>query len=547
MSAGRAQPAASAGPASTSRAHADAALPRVTYSAIGVDFTRVHERLDEAIAQLQRSLPRECACRVGGERVEGATVRTIASPIDERVPIARSHDADEATVGRAIALAREAQPAWRRLSYEARIAVLRRVIDAVSARKFEIAAASVLEVGKSQLEAIGEVEEAIDVLPYYEGEIARNDGYARALGAAVPQERTRTRLVPYGVFAVIGPFNYPVAVTLNMMFSALLMGNTVIYKPSPGASLTASMLDDAFAAAGVPSGVLQVLLGGDAVGERLVAGGVDGAVFTGSTRTGLAIRDALVGARGVAPVIAEMGGKNATVVAESADLDVAAEGLVRSAFGLSGQKCSSCELAYVHERIAAPLLERLLARTGQVVVGDPRSRATFMGPLIDARAGARMASAVQEARAAGASVHGGQRLDARALELAAHGQYVRPALVTGLAHAHRLAATELFLPWISIHPVRSFDEGLAAANASRYGLTAGLYSGDETEIARFLDEAQAGVIYLNRRSGATTGAWPGFQTFGGWKLSGTTGKNGFGPHYLPLFAREQSSTQFVWR
>ena len=227
-----------------------------------------------------------------------------------------------------------------------------------------------------------------------------------------------------------------------------------------------------------------------------------------------------------------MGGKNPAIVTARADLETAAAGIVRSAYGLAGQKCSSCSRVVVERAVHDELVERIAAGARELALGDPADPATSLGPVAGAGAEERFDAAVAEARRDGEIVAGGER----------DGGFVSPTLVTGLPRGHRLTREELFLPFLTVTPVDSLDDALEEANAVEYGLTAGIFSEDEAEVEAFLRRIEAGVVYVNRRAGATTGAWPGIQTFCGWKASGASGKGGLGPHYVLQFMREQSRT-----
>ena len=518
-----------------------APLPRVTYSNITQDFSAVHARLDETIEAFARTgLGGVVRNRARGVDLPAADERSIPSPIDARIVLARFHGASDDAVDAAVAAAHAAYPAWCELGWEARVAIVERVAQGIEARKWDLAVASLLEVGKSRMEAMGEVEEAIDLVRYYCGEMRVNDGYRRAMQRAFPHEATEVVLRPHGVFAVIAPFNYPVALATSMITGALLGGNTVVFKPSPGAALTAGMLVDVFERAGLPAGAIDLVCGDASTGRALGRHpNVRGIVFTGSHAVGMQLlRERALGPHAI-PVIAEMGGKNPAYVCESANLDDAVEGVARSAFGLSGQKCSCESRVLVHAAHYDEFVERLVARARQMPIGDPRERTTFIGPVINAAADARYARAVDEARRDGALRLGGERLRGGVFD---HGFYLRPVIVTGLPDAHRLHRDELFLPFLTVQRFTALDDALAQGNAVNYGLTAGIYTNDSRELARFLERAEAGVLYANRASGATTGAWPGIQTFCGWKGSGTTSKGGLGPFYLPQFMREQSRT-----
>ena len=230
-----------------------------------------------------------------------------------------------------------------------------------------------------------------------------------------------------------------------------------------------------------------------------------------------------------------MGGKNPAIVTANADLDKAAEGVARAAFGLSGQKCSACSRAIVEGSVHDEFVERLAAFTAGLSLGDPSDPSVFLGPVVNEASVERFEAAAADGRRDGRVDAGGARPDLPGL-------FVAPTVVSGLPRGHRLERDELFLPLVAVTRVDSFDEALAEANAPVYGLTAGIFSEDAGEQERFLDAIEAGVVYVNRRAGATTGAWPGTQTFCGWKSSGSTGKGGLGPYYLPQFMREQSRT-----
>lgn len=515
-------------------------IPRVTYTNIGVDFASLHAMLDREIPAARARLGQAVPNLIGGAADSEGTVYEVFSPLDRSLSLGRFAEAAPDTVNRAIAAARHAFPSWSRTPWQERVRIIEAAAANLAERRFDLGIACLLEVGKSRYEAIGEAEEALDIIPFYAGEMRRNEGFLRQLTSAVPGETGNTRLLPYGVFAVIGPYNFPIATPINLATSALITGNTVVFKPSHGNGLTASIVVDCFVRAGLPAGVLNLICGGDETGRALVAGEIDGAAFTGSMETGHAIHAAIGTGPGVRPVIAEMGGKNATIVSASADLDLAAEGLVRSAFGLQGQKCSACEVAYVEAAVYDALVPLIVAKTRALVVGSPaEDKDVFVGPLIDERAGERYAKAAAEARRDGTVLHGGGRLGGGVHD---RGVYVEPLLVADLPPDHPQVREELFLPYLTLQKVADLDEAIARANAVRYGLTAGFYGRDPAALDLFLDRIEAGTVYANRRSGATTGAWPGIQSFGGWKGSGLTGKNAFGPYYLPLFMREQSRT-----
>lgn len=514
-------------------------LPRVTYSNIGVDFAPLHAHLDREIPAL--ALGGFHPNRIGGRNDENGHRHSIFSPIDNRLKLGEFVAADAASVDRAVAAARKAADIWGRRPWASRVDAIRAVAAEIERRKYDLGIACLIEVGKSRLEAMGEAEETIDLLRYYADEMAANDGYERDMARAFPREATRLVLRPHGVFAVIAPFNFPLALSAGMMTGALLGGNAVVFKPGPRSGLTGAMLTACFEAV-LPPGTVNMVCG-EAAGPELAAHpGIDGIAFTGSHAVGMELLRGQAARAHMRPVNVEMGGKNPVHVTATADLDVAAEGTMRSAFGLTGQKCSACSVAFVERSVHDAFLAKLIEKTRALKIGDPRDRDVFMGPAIDADAGARYAGAVAAAKRDGTLVYGGARL---ADGVFAHGVYVEPAIATGLPYEHRLNREELFVPFLSVMAVDDLAQGVALANKVGYGLTAGVYARDTFELDLFFDAAEAGVLYANRRSGATTGAWPGIQTFCGWKGSGATGKGGLGPWYVPQFMREQSRTSMT--
>jgi 1-pyrroline-5-carboxylate dehydrogenase len=518
-------------------------LPRVTYSNTGEDFSGVHAHLDEIIPDAQARLLGKMrpAFVAGCDRTDGAVVKAV-SPIDRDIVLGEFPQADARLVDEAVNAARAAFPAWRDMGWPRRVELLRAAADVLDERKWDLSIACLVEVGKSRLEAVGEVEEAIDLVRHYCSEMERTDGFREEKPGASSAEKCSVVLRPYGVFGIIAPFNFPVALSIGMISAALVAGNTVVFKPSDAAGLTGSLVVEALVAGGLPAGVLNLVQGGDQTGKALVNHArVDGFAFTGSNAVGMSILRHTGSAQAMRPVLAEMGGKNPAFVTETADLAAAASGAARSAFGLSGQKCSAMSKAYVARRIMDDFLGALLVTTSKLTIGDPRRQDVFMGPVVDHGALDRFVTASAEASTDGSIVAGGEQLSGGIFD---RGPYVQPTIVTGLSRDHRINREEVFLPLMSVLPFEDLDEAIADANRSAYGLTAGIYTRDKAELDRFLSTIEAGVLYANRASGATTGAWPGFQTFCGWKGSGVTGKGGLGSWYVPQFMREQSHTIF---
>ena len=322
---------------------------------------------------------------------------------------------------------------------------------------------------------------------------------------------------------------------LAVAIGLLLAGNAVVLKPPEHAPWSGGAVARLLADAGVPDGVISLVHGGPETGRALVGSAIDGVAFTGSAQVGREIGRRLVDGPFPRPVLAEMGGKNPAIVGASADLDAAAEGIAKAAFGFSGQKCSACSRAIVVDDVHHELVERLAELAAAYSVGDPADPDVATGPVVNARAVERFERSVEAARSDGAVAAGGVRGQGA-------GWFVEPTVVSGLPFGHPLTRDELFLPFLTVVRVPDFDAALAEANVVPYGLTAGVFSRDEAELDRFLDEIEAGVVYVNRRAGATTGAWPGIQSFCGWKSSGLTGKGGLGPYYVQQFGREQSRT-----
>jgi 1-pyrroline-5-carboxylate dehydrogenase len=507
---------------------------RLTYTSgdLGADTDAAFETALEA-AREHPAGPH--AHLIGGEPVAEGGLFERRDPARTEHVASSAHAAGPDLVARAVEAARTAAPGWAATAYGERCRLLRAVADGIGARHMELAALASLETGKSRTESILEVQEAIDLIEAYAGHMEENEGYTRPLNSFVEGERNVDVLRPYGVFGVIAPFNFPVALSVGMFGSALIAGNTVVFKPSEESPSTGAALAEIVQGAGLPAGAFNLVHGGADTGRALVDAPVDGVAFTGSAEVGREIARKMQDGPYARPALTEMGGKNPAIVTASADVDAAAEGVARSAFGLSGQKCSACSRAIVLDDAHDEFVERLAAFSGGLILGDPSERDAFLGPVINEVSSARFEAAVSDARRDGEVAAGGGRPERP-------GHFVEPTVVSGLPKGHRLERDELFLPFVTVTRVNSFDEALAEANAPAYGLTAGVFTEDEREKERFLAEIEAGVVYVNRRAGATTGAWPGTQTFAGWKSSGTTGKGGLGTWYLPQFMREQSRT-----
>ena len=519
---------------------------RLTYSTMFDPPEALHRHFDEALVALRATLGAEHAMWIGGADVRAAKQFAVHGPIDRRVVLGRFQSGDASHAAHALEAAANAFPAWMATPWRERVAMLRRAADLIASRVYEIGAVLALEVGKNRMEALGEAQETADLVRYACDRMEENDGFVRAMArdpvAGFTSVNTSV-MKPWGPWLVIAPFNFPLALAGGPTGAALVTGNTVVLKPASATPWSARLLALALRDAGVPPGVFNLVTGsGVAIGEPLIGDErVAGATFTGSYEVGMHLVRRFAQRRWPRPCIAEMGGKNAAIVSRHANLADAVTGITRSAFGLAGQKCSACSRVYVDHTRFADVVAALHQAALTVSTGDPTHRDAWMGPVIDGAAVARYEDAIARVHALGndgAIVHGGERLDRGDL---AHGHFVAPTLARAPLD-HPLWTQELFAPFLLVAPVESVDEGIARANASDYGLTAGFY-GDADETERFFAKIEAGVAYANRPQGATTGAWPGHQPFGGWKASGSTGKSAGSLYYLPQYLREQSQTR----
>ena len=514
---------------------------KITYATLRADNEELHSGFEAAAAHVRATLGQEHRNYIDGEWRTADGTFEARSPIDTDLVLGTFAKGTAVDVDAAVAAARAAQPAWAATPWRERLTIVRRAAELISERLMENAAIMSYEVGKNRIESLGEVEEAADLLRYYSQTMEDNEGYDHPMGnLGDASVHTRSILRPHGVFAVISPFNFPMALSAGPSSAALIAGNTVVFKPSSASPLSAVKLIEAYVDAGVPAGVINLVMGpGETVGQALQDHpGIDGIVFTGSYDVGMRLFHSFSTAW-PRPCIVEMGGKNPAIVSRRADLEEAAEGIVRSAFGFGGQKCSANSRVYVERPVHDELVRLLVEKTEAISIGDPVVREHWLGPVINEKAAATHQQAVAEARRDGSVFVGGERLTDRGLD---RGAYVEPTVVGNLPAVHRLFRDELFVPFTAVHAVESLEEAIELANDSVYGLTAGVYSEDPAEVQRFLDRIHAGVLYVNRRAGATTGAWPGVQAFGGWKGSGSTGKAGLSMYYVAQFMREQSHT-----
>lgn len=502
-----------------------------------------HSRYESAVYKVREHFGDTHPIYIGDEEVTARATFEDRAPGDLRILLGRFQAGTKGHARRAIAAATAAFLEWSRMDYMGRVRIILRAADLMSDWKYELAALMSFENGKNRYEAMADVDEAIDMLRYYSMVMVNHNGFDQPMGRAVKTERTRSVLKPYGVWAVISPFNFPLAIATGMTIGALVTGNTAVLKPASDTPFMALRLFEILREAGLPPGVLNYVTGGGStVGATLVGSDdVDGLVFTGSRDVGLSSYRQFTAKR-PRPIITEMGGKNAAIVTAKADLPIAAEGVVKGAFGYGGQKCSATSRVLVDRKVQRDFLDLLVEQTDQIVLGPPWERDAYLGPLIDEAAFEKFRKFAGVARRDGKVLTGG---GVRTDGMLKHGYYVEPTIVDRLPRTHQINREELFVPILSVIPFDGLDDGIDVANSVEYGLTGGIFTKDEREMNAFFERIEAGTVYANRRQGATTGAVVGAQPFVGWKMSGISGKGAGGPFYLKQFLREQSQTHYA--
>jgi acyl-CoA reductase-like NAD-dependent aldehyde dehydrogenase len=516
---------------------------KLTYATMFDPPEELHQRFEAAMARVSAALGSRHPLYIAGEDRDAPAVLRKMNPANDQQLLGEFAAGTRADAEQALRAAKTAWPAWRDTPTAERARLLRRAGELIEERVYDIAAALTLEVGKNRMEALGEAQEAADFFQVYCDEFEREHAFDRKLPndpLSGYTSRNRSVLKPYGAWVVITPFNFPIALAAGPTAAALITGNTVVLKGATATPWAGRLLADCLRDAGLPAGVFNYLSGSATeLGAALVDSPLTaGVTFTGSYEVGRQISLKLQAGAYSRPCIAEMGGKNACIVTARADLTRAAAGILRSGFGMGGQKCSALSRLYVGQKVADALIDKLLTQMAAVKIGDPARRENWLGPVATRSGYEDFGRFVAQLRNGGARIlSGGEQLREGAL---AHGFFVRPTLAEA-GTEHPLWQKEMFLPIVMLHRVASNDEAMALANASPLGLTAGFY-GASDEIAWFQDHIEAGVTYANRPQGATTGAWPGYQAFGGWKGSGSTGKAIGSYYYLPQYLREQSQT-----
>jgi 1-pyrroline-5-carboxylate dehydrogenase len=438
----------------------------------------------------------------------------------------------------AIEAAARAFDSWRHRSLEDRASFIFKAAQLLRERRFEYDALLVYEVGKSWPEADGDIAEAIDFLEYYAREALR---YAQPQ-PIVPMEGEQNELVyiPLGVGAVIPPWNFAGAIMIGMTAAAIVCGNTVVLKPSSDAAVVAAWFVDLLHEIGVPPGVVNFIPGsGSEIGDLIVSHPeIRFISFTGSKEVGLRINELAAkpqkGQKWIKRVVAEMGGKDSIIVSADADLDAAVEGVAVSAFGFQGQKCSACSRAIVEAGVYDEFVEKLARRVATITLGDPRDPANFMGPVVNESALQSITKYIERGRSEGRLIAGGKRADAA-------GYFIEPTVIADVAPNATIAQEEIFGPVLAVIKAKDFDDALAIANNTEFGLTGSLYTSDEKKIERARADFFVGNLYFNRKS---TGAMVGVHPFGGFNMSGTDSKAG-GRDYLLLYMQAKTMSRKV--
>jgi len=516
---------------------------KLTYATMFNPPEELHIRFDEALADVRSNLGGEYGMLIAGEEVFAERKFKSKNPANTEEVLGIFQSGTAGNADNAILAAKRAFPAWSRIPYLQRLTLLRKAADLINERIFRIGAAISLEVGKNRLEALSDIAETADLIRYACYQMEKNKGFVVEMGRdpLVGYTATNTSVLqPYGVWLVISPFNFPTALSGGPVGAALVTGNTVVLKPATDTPWSVRLLSECFHDAGLPPGVFNFVTGpGRTLGQALIDNpNVAGLTFTGSYDVGMGIFRNFAQGQYIRPTILELGGKNPVIVSRNADIERAAIGIVRSAFGLQGQKCSACSRVYIEEPLYDPLVARIVELTEKLTIGDPTSREHYLGPVANSWAYRDYQNFTADLKRSGTVLTGGDTITDGAY---ANGYFCQPTIVANVPLAHKLWKQEMFLPITLVTRVQSLEEAIQLANDVDYGLTSGFY-GSKEEARWFFENIQAGVNYANRPQGATTGAWPGFQPFGGWKGSGSSGKNAGGHYYLQLYMHEQIQT-----
>ena len=517
---------------------------KLTYATMFNPPEALHAGFDKAVENLKKNLGKEYGMLINGREVLADEKLDDHSPVNTDWVLGKMQKGTARHAQDALAAARKAFPGWSHTPWQARVKLVRKAASIIEQRIFELGAAMALEVGKNRMESLGDVQETADLMYFSALMMEQNKGFIKPMGKdpLVGYDATNLSVLrPYGVWLIVSPFNFPFALTGGPTGAALVAGNTVVIKPASDTAWIVRLYVDCLRDAGFPQGVVNFVTGpGSTLGQALVdSPEVDGATFTGSFDVGMKMYRDFANRNYVRPIILELGGKNPAIVSRHANLADAATGIIRSAFGLQGQKCSAASRVIVEAPVYDELVSRLKDAADKLVIGDPTERLTYLGPVINQGSYNDFKNYTEEINQAGGKFLTGGHVKTGGLF--DKGYYCEPTFVTDLPFSHRLWQSEMFLPITTIGKVNDLEEAMRIANSVKYGLTAGFY-GAPSEVDWFFDKIEAGVTYANRPQGATTGAWPGFQPFGGWKGSGASGKNGGGYYYVQLYLHEQIRT-----
>ena len=523
----------------TANAHLSSLPPFVNEPFL--DFTQpdVKRSMLAAIAEVRSELGREYDLVIGGVRTRTADKITSINPAHpaQIVGIHQSAKAEHAEPAIQAALA--AFVSWSRTPVQQRVDLLLRVSQLISERKFALCAWLTLEVGKNWAEADADVGECIDFMQFYAREALKLDGATTPI--QFPGERNQLRYIPLGVGAVIPPWNFPFAIMAGMTAAAIVTGNTVILKPSVDATTIAAKFFELLEEAGMPDGVVNFCPGeGPGFGSTVVSHPQTRFIaFTGSKKVGLQIHEAAAktqpGQKFIKRTILEMGGKDAILVDRDADLSVAVEGVVASAFGFNGQKCSACSRVIVDAEIYDEFVDLLNDRVSAIQQGDPADN-FYAGPVISPAAYTRILDYIALGKSEARLLVGGEPVGSPE-----NGFYIAPTVFVDAPPTARICQEEIFGPVLTVIKSSSFEEAIDIANNTEYGLTGAIYSSSPNKLEHARNEFHVGNLYLNRKC---TGAMVGAHPFGGFNMSGTDSKAG-GPEYLLLFTQGKSIAEKI--
>src|SRR6266536_406807 len=500
------------------------------------DFTKEENarKMRAAIEKVRGQLGREYDLIIGGRRVKTTDKIKSLNPAKPSQIVGIHQKAGKEHVEPAMRAALAAFETWSQTSFEERASLLFRVGDLLRERKFELGAWMVFEVSKNWAEADADVAETIDFCEYYSREALR---LARTeLPVQMAGERDTLLYIPLGVGAVIPPWNFPCAIMAGMTLASIVSGNTVVLKPSSDSPTIAAKFVEILEEAGMPEGVVNFCPGsGASFGDAVVAHPKTRYIaFTGSREVGLHINkvaaDRAPGQIWIKRTILEMGGKDAIIVDADADLDSAVEGVATAAFGFQGQKCSACSRAIIDERIYNPFLERLKARVERLTIGDPAIN-TNMSAVINEGSMKSILNYIEIGKREGRLITGGERASG-----AGEGYFIQPTVIADIKPKSKLEQEEIFGPVLAVIKSQNFEQGLAIANDTEFGLTGAVFTGSREKIEVAKREFHVGNLYINRKC---TGAIVGAHPFGGFNMSGTDSKAG-GPDYLNLFTQGKS-------